>query len=78
VKEDGTFVLSTYGTDDGAPAGDYAVTVQWYRDNPRTGREGLAPPISVLPFRYTKAETSGLRVRIRDGENEIPTLKLTR
>jgi hypothetical protein len=30
VKDDGTFVLGTYGKDDGAPAGEYRITVQWF------------------------------------------------
>jgi hypothetical protein len=29
VDEDGSFTLTTYNKGDGAPAGDYAVTIQW-------------------------------------------------
>jgi hypothetical protein len=29
VKDDGTFVLTTYAPDDGAPEGEYGVTVDW-------------------------------------------------
>lgn len=29
VKEDGTYILTTYAEGDGAPEGDYGVTVQW-------------------------------------------------
>ncbi len=29
VKDDGTFTLTTYAEDDGAPEGEYGVTVDW-------------------------------------------------
>ncbi|MCI0360017.1 MAG: hypothetical protein L0211_16190, partial [Planctomycetaceae bacterium] len=29
VKEDGTFAISTYGSEDGAPVGEYIVTIVW-------------------------------------------------
>ncbi len=32
--QDGRFVLTTYATGDGAPAGEYAVTVQWPEERP--------------------------------------------
>jgi hypothetical protein len=59
VGADGTFVLGTYRKDDGAPPGDYKVTVQWFhKANPRD------MPRNVLPPRYAGAETSGLTLRI--------------
>ena len=72
VREDGTFTLGTYTKDDGAPAGEYAVTVQWLRKLP-----GRDLPASVLPPRYAKPETSGLVVRIEAGDNNLPAIKLT-
>src|SRR4051812_42032263 len=35
VKEDGTFVLSTYNGESGAPSGDYMVTMTWPPDASR-------------------------------------------
>ena len=32
VKEDGTFALTSYEDGDGAPEGEYGVTVQWNRE----------------------------------------------
>ncbi len=32
VKDDGTFVLTSYQADDGAPEGEYGVTVQWNKE----------------------------------------------
>jgi hypothetical protein len=76
VREDGTFVLGTYAREDGAPAGEYKVTVQWFsrRDRKDDGRF----PDNVLPARYARAETSDLTVRIQADRNEIPALRLTR
>jgi hypothetical protein len=78
VQEDGSFVLGTYAKDDGAPAGDYAVTVQWFRPNANPNREGLAAPVSLLPPRYANAKSSGLNVRIETGDNDLAVLRLTR
>jgi tetratricopeptide (TPR) repeat protein len=67
VHEDGTFVLGTYGADDGAPPGEYKVTVQlFYSDSPDRA------PRNLLPVRYAKAETTDLLVRIQEGQNHCP------
>jgi hypothetical protein len=76
VQDDGTFVLETYGTQDGAPAGEYAVTVEWWLSNAKQSDD--APPSNRLPVRYAKAGTSGLRARVQVGENQIPTIYLSR
>ena len=51
VGDDGSFTLSTYGEGDGAPAGQYRITVQWSSgeesrkpDDTNTTGE-LAPPL---------------------------------
>jgi hypothetical protein len=72
VGPDGTFVLGTYRKDDGAPAGEYHVTVQWFAK--------AAPhdvPRNVLPPRYAGPETSGLTVRIQGGKNQLPPIQLS-
>jgi hypothetical protein len=76
VKDDGSFVLETYGKEDGAPAGDYKVMVtQFEKTDPGEG-EGASLPLNLLPAQYGRFETSGLTVRIVQGENQIPALKL--
>jgi hypothetical protein len=35
VGEDGTFVVSTYGKGDGAPMGEYVITIHWADCPPR-------------------------------------------
>jgi hypothetical protein len=71
VGSDGTFEVGTYGEKDGAPTGEYAVTVVWLIENPRTKKEW-----SPLPTRYMAPDQSGLRVTIHDGPNELQPFQL--
>jgi tetratricopeptide (TPR) repeat protein len=73
VQEDGNFLLTTYRKDDGAPVGEYKVTVQWFATV-----KGSDLPTNVLPPRYAKAETSDLTVRIEKGDNFLPPIHLTK
>lgn len=68
VEADGSFRLSTYRANDGAPEGDYAVTVVWRK--PFVDAVGRPGP-NVLPQRYAKAETSGLKAAIKAGPNDL-------
>jgi hypothetical protein len=63
VDADGSFALSSYTANDGAPAGEYVVTV--------------TAPLSKVPERYTKPATSDLRVKVEAGKNDV-TLELKR
>jgi hypothetical protein len=75
VDRDGTFRLSTYNANDGAPAGSYRVTVFWHAP----GKFGDEDGESLLPARYMNPATSGLPVLvISEGSNELPPLKLTK
>jgi len=67
VQEDGTFAFTTFEKGDGAPAGEYVATVQWFRLGPDGGAGG-----NVLPKRYASPTTSPLSVTIREGKNELP------
>jgi hypothetical protein len=80
VAADGSFAPTTYRTDDGAPAGEYAVTVTWVneRDNQSAPKEEQREPRNLLPDRYGKPETSGLRVQIKEEPNDLPPFRLTR
>jgi hypothetical protein len=68
VEADGSFTLSAYVANDGAPAGDYAVTVVWW--SPMVDPEGKAGP-NLLPGRYAKPETTPLKATIKAGSNEV-------
>src|SRR5262249_7354690 len=77
VQSDGTFVVGTYGKDDGAPAGEYKVTVQWFQSSGKA-RNHDPLPVNLLPPRYGNAETSALSVHIQEGENANLVLRLKR
>ena len=75
TRQDGSYRLSTYSDTDGAPSGEYAVTVTWTPAVARRDGE-TEPGRNLLPPRYGKPETSGLRVRIAEGPNDLPTFDL--
>jgi hypothetical protein len=59
---------------DAAPAGEYAVTVLWRE--PWLDAQGR-PGNNLIPVKYHRPETSGLRVQVKTGTNEL-TLNLTK
>jgi hypothetical protein len=71
TEEDGQFVLETYGVKDGAPAGDYRVTVEWpaYRRGKNWGPDKLGS-------KYAKRETSGLTAHMEERSNKLPPFEL--
>jgi hypothetical protein len=72
VDGTGKFLLTTYTAGDGAPAGDYEVTIeQWVSKNDR-------PAINQLPRRYQQGKASGLRATVTAGKNDLPTFQLSR
>jgi hypothetical protein len=73
VRDDGSFALSTFGTDDGAPTGEYIVTIQWFR----VGKDGSPGP-NVLPRRYAFADSSPFRVAVAEGRNELTRFEVSR
>lgn len=74
VGPDGKFALSTYEGQDGAPEGDYVLTVQWYKPI-RQGNEVVGGP-NVLPQKYALARTSDVKIKIAAGENHLQPIQL--
>lgn len=70
---DGKYVLSYVGDEDGAPAGEYRVTVKWTRsgDHPEQGTD-------LLPSRYHDSTSSGLRVTVKAESRQVIDLNLKR
>jgi hypothetical protein len=68
AEADGTFTLTTYAANDGAPAGEYAVTVVC--PYPPLDAEGKPAP-NLLPERYSKPETTPLKATVKAGPNEV-------
>lgn len=71
VGEDGRFQVTTYNTADGAPAGEYRVTVVWPEDPNARG-----PSPDRLRGRYSQPETSELRAQIAGPETVLPAWEL--
>jgi len=74
VGADGKFTLSTYDGQDGAPEGEYVLTVQWYKPIRQDGEVVGGP--NVLPRKYSLAQTSDVRVQIAAGENHLQPIQL--
>ncbi|MBP3955890.1 hypothetical protein J8F10_11395 [Gemmata sp. G18] len=70
---DGTFRLSSYDPQDGAPAGTYAVTLFWFKNNPDD--DGSA---DRFKGKYANPEKPARTVTITAGPNELPVFELTR
>jgi hypothetical protein len=73
---DGSFSLTSYDTNDGAPAGDYTLTVV-LRPVVKNGGDYTAGP-NILPLKYSRAETSPVTVNIAEGRNDLPEIQLRR
>ena len=74
VAQDGSFVVSTYDGNDGAPEGDYVLTVQWYKAV-KQGNDLVGGP-NVLPAKYGSPKTSDVVVHIAAGENHLKPIQL--
>lgn len=74
TDETGAFTLTTYETGDGAPKGNFKVTVSYY-PLVKNGNS-YEPGPQVIPPKYADPKATELRVSIVEGENQIPlTLK---
>jgi hypothetical protein len=70
VKPDGSFELSSYESNDGAPAGEYTVTVEW-RQTIKYPSGDAGPGPNLVPPKYTRPETSPVFIRIAAGTNQL-------
>jgi len=67
----GDFKLTTYDTEDGAPAGEYRVTVeQWLTLNPEEGPQNRLAP------KFAKPESSGLTATVDGGQTTLKPIDL--
>jgi hypothetical protein len=74
VKPDGTFEPTTFLAADGAPAGEYVVTIEW-RKLVNVGGEWTPGP-NLLPPKYSNPATSDLIVKVAEGKNDLPAIVL--
>lgn len=76
ADKDGNFELTSFRPKDGAPPGEYVVTLQWQKmvlkDDDVSAGPNLAPPV------YGKPQLSPLRVKVVEGENKLPAFQISR
>ena len=71
----GAFELTTFSHNDGAPPGEYAITVE-LRAPQLVGEETVRNGPNLLPPRYARPESSGLNFTVTEGNNEIPPIEI--
>jgi hypothetical protein len=69
VGADGSFVMSTYNFEDGAPEGTYRVTVTHIQGN---------GPANLLPARFESPTTSGLQITVAKPGTDLEPFLLTK
>ena len=74
VKEDGTFATTTFVNADGAPAGDYVVTIEHRKLIKYEG--DWQPGPNILPSKYESPTTSDIVIHVAEGENTLPEIVL--
>jgi hypothetical protein len=73
---EGRFILTTLKSGDGAPEGEYAITVE-FRDSRQIGEEMVRDGRNLLPPRYGNPSDSQLQYKVVPGPNTVPDIKLT-
>ena len=76
VKADGTFQITVYQPNDGAPPGEYTATIEWKKLVETDGETHNGP--NVLPKEYAKPATSPLRVTVQPGPTELPPIQIAK
>jgi hypothetical protein len=76
ADDSGHFTLTSYEKGDGAPEGEYRVTVSWLLATKARGSADDYVTRNHLPVRYSAADRSGLRVTIAKGNNDLPPFEL--
>jgi hypothetical protein len=71
VKPDGSFTITSYEPDDGAPEGDYVALIRWNK----LSADGTQGP-NVLPRQYADAKASPVRVSVGNGPVDIPAINI--
>jgi hypothetical protein len=73
VKPDGSFDLTSFAPSDGAPPGDYVLTVEWHKTSSGSEENRVLSP-NLLPVQYSKPQTSPVVVTIAEQPNELKTI----
>ena len=73
--KDGTFVVTSRTTDDGAPEGEYAVTIIWPAEEDPKKQFDNTPP-DRLKNRYNDVERAKWNVHVTAGTNTLEAFNL--
>jgi hypothetical protein len=77
VAQDGSFTLTSRRQNDGAPAGDYAVTVIWPAGSAKGRGAGQQPLLQDrLRGAYSNPDNPLLQAQVAEGDNELPAFEL--
>jgi hypothetical protein len=80
IKEDGKYVIGTFGDKDGLPRGEYSVTVyatKTENEKAQDGRTLKMIRIDLIDRKYQNPETSGLKVVV-DGKTSTFDIQVER
>jgi hypothetical protein len=79
VDSAGVYSLNCYGQGDGAPAGEYLVTIAWEVDSSGAGSDDPEASAIVpdrLGGKYSEPAQSGLEAVVSSGATEVPEFAL--
>ena len=74
VGKDGKLEVTTYDGGDGAPAGEYVLTIEWYKPV-KQGTDLVTGP-NVIPRKYASPKTSDVVIRVAETPEEIAPIHL--
>lgn len=74
IGADGQLKVTTYETADGAPQGEYVLTIEWYKPI-KQGGDVVAGP-NVIPRKYASPQTSPVVIHVAEGNSSIPPIQL--
>jgi hypothetical protein len=76
VQPDGSFQLSVYRPGDGAPAGDYVATIQWFKVVQTDGGSGRGP--NVLPKAYADPVSSPIKLTVTNQPTQLDPINIAK
>lgn len=72
----GEFTLRSYDPGDGAPAGEFKVTIVWPAPPPQGADSEFYEPVDRLGGAYATPDATPLTVTIEKGSNSLPPFEL--
>ena len=73
---DGSYRLRSYDPDDGAPLGEYAVTIEWPDHIIEANDPDPKPVVDRLRGAYADPQRSKFKASVVSGQNDVPPIVL--